>query len=181
MYAVVEIGGMQWRVAKKDTLRVPKVNSEVGKSIELDRVLLFVDEEKVEIGEPFLDGMKVKATVVAHGKDDKVKVFKKKRRKGYRVLRGHRQDYTEIRIDAIGAAKAAPKTPKATPKQETAKKDASSKKPSPANKPAEPKTESKSKTKPAPAAASTSKKTTRASATAKKSAPEKASDGKKEG
>lgn len=177
MYAVVEVGGMQWRVSKKAMLRVPKVDAEVGKSIELDRVLLVVDKGDVNVGKPVIQGMSVKATVVSHGKDDKVKVFKKKRRKGYRVLKGHRQEYTEIRIDAIGAA---PKAAKPEKKPEAANKDVAPK--------AAPKKGTDQKASPAgkpkPAAkkpASSPKKTSGASGAAKKPAPKSTSAGKKEG
>ena len=105
MYAVVEVGGMQWKVSNAETIRVPKIEKEPGKSIELDRVLLIVDEEKVSIGKPVVANAKVKATVLSHGKAKKVKVFKKKRRKNYRVLKGHRQEYTELRIDRISFSK----------------------------------------------------------------------------
>jgi len=105
MYAIVEVGGMQWKVAKADKLRVPKMEGEPGKSLDLDKVLLFVNKEEVIIGKPLVENVKVKATVLSHGKAKKVKVFKKKRRKDYKVLRGHRQDYTEIHIDGIQVVK----------------------------------------------------------------------------
>jgi large subunit ribosomal protein L21 len=114
MYAVIEVAGVQCKVAGEKTIRVPKLEIEPGKSLELDRVLLVVDEDKVNIGKPLVANVKVKATVVAHGKADKVKVFKKKRRKNYKVLKGHRQEYTEIRIDSIGIdgeKKTAPEKP----------------------------------------------------------------------
>jgi len=105
MYAIVEVGGMQWKISNKKTIRVPKLEEEPGQSIELDRVLLVVDNGKVNIGKPIVPQAKVKATVLSHGKAKKIKVFKKKRRKGYRVLRGHRQEYTELRIDRISFSK----------------------------------------------------------------------------
>lgn len=105
MYAVVEVGGMQWKVSKSVTIRVPKMEEETGKSVELDRVLLVVDNAKVNIGKPLVPNAKVKATVLSHGRAKKVRVFKKKRRKNYKVLRGHRQDYTELRIDRISIDK----------------------------------------------------------------------------
>lgn len=114
MYAIVEIGGMQFRVAKAATVRVPKMELEPGKTINLDRVLMIVNGEKVDVGTPVIANAVVKATVVSHFKDKKVLVFKKKRRKNYKVLRGHRQDITEIKIDAIhvgqSESKAAAKT-----------------------------------------------------------------------
>jgi len=105
MYAIIEMGGMQWKVSKSTTLRVPKMTVESGKTIEIDKVLLYVNEDQVDIGHPLLNNVKVKATVVSHGKAKKVKVFKKKRRKDYKVLKGHRQDYTEVRIDDIDVVK----------------------------------------------------------------------------
>jgi len=88
----------------------------------LDRVLLYVNQDDVHIGQPLVTGAKVKATVLAHGKSKKIKVFKKKRRKGYQVLKGHRQNYTELRIDKIVMGKATSK-PTATEKKADTKKD----------------------------------------------------------
>ena len=102
MYAIVEVSGMQCKVTGKETIRVPKLEIEPGKSLVLDRVLLVVDKDNVKVGKPLVSNAKIQATVVAHKKSPKIKVFKKKRRKNYQVLRGHRQEYTEIRIDSIG-------------------------------------------------------------------------------
>jgi len=134
MYAVIEVGGMQWKVEQSNTIRVPKMDNQEGKSIELDRVLLYVNQDDVQVGQPLVTGAKVKATVLSHGKGKKIKVFKKKRRKGYQVLKGHRQNYTELRIDKIelgkGTSKPAAekkadtkieKSVKADPKQKSAK------------------------------------------------------------
>ena len=101
MYAVVDINGFQYRVEKGETLRVPKFDQEVGSRITLSEVLLVTDGERIEIGTPFVDGAEVEATVVAQGKDKKVIVFKKKKRRDYSVKRGHRQDFTEIIVDNI--------------------------------------------------------------------------------
>ena len=101
MYAIVEMGGMQWKVTKAMTLRVPRIDEEPGKPVEFDRILLIVNKDKVDIGTPWIKNARVKATVVSHGKAKKIKVFKKKRRKDYKVLKGHRQDFTELRIDGI--------------------------------------------------------------------------------
>jgi len=144
MYAIVEIGGMQWKVAQKDTLRVPRIELDPGKSLEFDRVLLVVDKENVEIGKPVVPHAKIKATVVSHGKDKKIKVFKKKRRKNYKVLKGHRQDFTEITIDQITVGKVEIKTKPAVKKPEPA-----SAKPA-AAKPTAKKTETKKATAPKP-------------------------------
>lgn len=103
MYAIVELAGMQWKVQEKQTLRVPSVTAEPGKSISIDQVLLIADGQNVKVGLPTVPGAKVEATVVSHGKGDKVLIFKKKRRKNYKVLRGHRQPFTEIRIEKITA------------------------------------------------------------------------------
>ncbi|MBN1779645.1 50S ribosomal protein L21 [bacterium] len=109
MYAIVEVGGAQFKVTKSAVVSVPKMNIEPGKSVDLDRVLLIVDDKSVNIGNPVVKNAVVKATVVDHGKDGKVLVFKKKRRKTYRVLRGHRQQYTQLKIENISMGKAADK------------------------------------------------------------------------
>jgi large subunit ribosomal protein L21 len=101
MFAVVEIAGKQYKVAPKEKLLVPTLKEKEGATVRFDRVLLVGMEKEVKVGNPVVAGSRVEATVVAHGKGDKVTVFKKKRRKGYRVLRGHRQGYTEIEINSI--------------------------------------------------------------------------------
>jgi large subunit ribosomal protein L21 len=103
MYAIVELAGMQWKVQEKQILRVPSVEAEPGKIVSIDQVLLIADGQDVKVGQPTVSGAKVEATVVSHGSGDKVLIFKKKRRKNYKVLRGHRQPYTEIRIEKITA------------------------------------------------------------------------------
>jgi large subunit ribosomal protein L21 len=103
MYAIFELGGMQWKVREKETLRVPTLEIEPGKPVEIDRVLFVADDQNVKIGNPTVEGARIEASVVSHGKGDKILVFKKKRRKNYKVLRGHRQQYTEIRIEKITA------------------------------------------------------------------------------
>ncbi|MFM8840108.1 MAG: 50S ribosomal protein L21 [bacterium] len=100
MFAVVEIAAQQFTVRPADTLTVPLLDAEVGSSVEFGNILLGGEESNVSIGNPYLSGT-VKATVLAHGKGDKVLVFKKKRRKGYRKLNGHRQQYTQIKINDI--------------------------------------------------------------------------------
>ena len=111
MYAVVETGGKQYRVAVGDKLKVEKIAAEEGESINLGRVLMVSDGENVTVGSPDLD-TPVTATVVAQGKAAKIKVFKMKRRKNYRRTQGHRQDYTEIEITGIGGKGAAAKPEK---------------------------------------------------------------------
>ena len=102
MYAVVEIAGQQYKVAKADKIMVPKIDSEVGSKLTFDKILLMGDEKQTKIGTPYVSGSLVEAKVLGHMKDDKVTVFKKKKRKGYRVLRGHRQQYTEIEVVKVG-------------------------------------------------------------------------------
>jgi large subunit ribosomal protein L21 len=101
MYAVIRSGGKQARVAPGDTLRLEKLAGEVGDSVELSDVLMVGDEGDPRVGTPLVDGAKVRGTILAQGRGDKIIVFKMKRRKGYRRKQGHRQSYTEVRIDAI--------------------------------------------------------------------------------
>jgi large subunit ribosomal protein L21 len=102
MYAVIKTGGKQYRVAQGDVLRVEKLTADVGASIDLDRVLMVADGDNVSIGTPFIEGSKVTATVRSHGRGDKIKIIKFRRRKHYRKQMGHRQSYTEIEITSIG-------------------------------------------------------------------------------
>lgn len=101
MYAVVRSGGKQYRVSPGGSVRVEKLSGEVGASITLEDVLMIGGEGDVKIGAPTVDGASVNGTIVAQGRGAKIRVFKMKRRKGYRRSQGHRQDYTEIRIDGI--------------------------------------------------------------------------------
>lgn len=103
MYAIIRTGGKQYQVAAGDTLRVEKLQGEVGDTIELSDVLLVADGENVTVGQPVVDGAKVVAKIAEQGKAKKVLVFKKKKRKGYRVLRGHRQLFTALTIEEITA------------------------------------------------------------------------------
>ncbi len=117
MYAIVEIAGQQFKVAKDQKVFVNRLATEEGKKVSFDNVLLIGDGDKVTVGAPAINGAQVGAKVVKHLKGDKVIVFKKKRRKGYRVKNGHRQPLSEIVIENIvasGAKKAAPA--KAEPK-----------------------------------------------------------------
>jgi large subunit ribosomal protein L21 len=104
MYAVIKSGGKQYRVSAGDKLRIEQVPAEVGAELVIDQVLMVVDGGKVSLGQPTLDGAAVKATVLGHGRGDKVSIFKMRRRKHYRKSQGHRQNFTEIRIDGIQAA-----------------------------------------------------------------------------
>ncbi len=101
MYAVVEIAGQQYKVTPATKYIVPRINAEAGTKVSFDNVLLVSDEKTVTVGTPAIIGRKVEATVLGHLKDDKVIVFKKKKRKGYRVKRGHRQQFTEIEVTSI--------------------------------------------------------------------------------
>jgi large subunit ribosomal protein L21 len=101
MYAVIRSGGKQARVAPGDTLRLEKLAGEVGDSVELSDVLMVGEEGEPRVGTPLVAGAKVRGTILAQARADKIIVFKMKRRKGYRRKQGHRQSYTEIRIDTI--------------------------------------------------------------------------------
>jgi len=105
MYAVFQTGGKQFRAEEGARLRIPTLEVEPGGSVTFDHVLLAGDgEDSVQVGTPVVDGASVKAEVLRHGRGDKVIVFKRKRRKGYRKKQGHRQNFTEIRIDSIALA-----------------------------------------------------------------------------
>ena len=101
MYAVIKTGGKQFKVIEGDIIKVEKLATEVGKTFNLNSVLTLVDGDKVTIGTPVVKGASVDATVISHGKGNKVKIFKMNRRKGYRKSQGHRQTFTEIKIDKI--------------------------------------------------------------------------------
>jgi len=103
MYAVIKTGGKQYRVTNGLKLKVEQIPADVGAEVTLDQILMVGEGESVKIGAPFLAGATVKATVVSHGRHDKVKIFKMRRRKHYQKHQGHRQNYTELRIDAIAA------------------------------------------------------------------------------
>ena len=116
MYAIVEMAGQQFKVAKDQKVYVHRLQTEEGKKVTFDKVLLLDDNGSVTVGAPVIDGAAVEAKVVKHLKGDKVIVFKKKRRKGYRKKNGHRQALTEIVVESIvakGAKKAAPAKAKA--------------------------------------------------------------------
>ena len=103
MYAVIQTGGKQYRVAQGDTLRVEKLAADPGAAIELDKVLMLGEGEDVKVGKPYVEGGKVTATVKAHGRSKKVKIIKFKRRKSYLKHQGHRQSYTELEVTGISA------------------------------------------------------------------------------
>jgi large subunit ribosomal protein L21 len=180
MYAIVDIAGKQFHVTQKQRLKVPRLKAEPGKKVQFDRVLVYEDDKgKVSFGEPLLKNLNIDATLISHGRDKKVIVFKKKRRKGYRVKRGHRQDFSLIEITAIGSAAKVQKEkptaekkvdsrvakPKAKPKATAASKAAAKPKAEPkttaaAKAPAKPKAAAKPKT-------STAKKSTSSAKSAK--------------
>ncbi|MBM4200357.1 MAG: 50S ribosomal protein L21 [Gammaproteobacteria bacterium] len=101
MYAVIQTGGKQYRVAPGDTLRIESIVAEAGQAIELDRVLMITSEDGSRVGRPFIEGGKVTATVTAHGRHPKIRIIKFRRRKHHMKQMGHRQNYTEIRIEGI--------------------------------------------------------------------------------
>ena len=103
MYAVIKTGGKQYRVKQGETLKIETVAGDVGSAIVLDKVLMVGDGDKLSVGKPLLAGASVSATIVSNGRHDKVKIFKMRRRKHYQKHQGHRQNYTEIRIDGISA------------------------------------------------------------------------------
>lgn len=103
MYAIIRTGGKQYQVAAGDTLRVEKLQGNVGDTVELSDVLLVADGDDIKIGRPVVDGAKVVARIAEQGKAKKVLVFKKKRRTGYQVKRGHRQQFTALKIEEISA------------------------------------------------------------------------------
>ncbi|MBX3686097.1 MAG: 50S ribosomal protein L21 [Rhodocyclaceae bacterium] len=103
MYAVIKTGGKQYRVTAGYKLKVEQIPADVGSEITLDQILMVGEGESVKIGTPVVSGAVVKATILSHGRHDKVKIFKMRRRKHYMKHQGHRQNYTEIRIDTISA------------------------------------------------------------------------------
>ncbi len=101
MYAIVRTGGKQYQVAPGERLRVEKLDGEIGDNVELDDVLLVADGSEIKVGQPAVEGARVTARIVEQDKAKKVLVFKKKRRKGYRLKKGHRQPYTALEIKEI--------------------------------------------------------------------------------
>ncbi len=101
MFAIVEIEGKQFQIQEQDEVKVPKLEQEAGSKVVFDKVLLINNDGNVVVGQPVIDKASVATTVLDHGKDAKVLVFKKKRRKDYRRKVGHRQEYTVIKVDAI--------------------------------------------------------------------------------
>jgi len=105
MQAVIKVGGKQYLVKEKEKIKVEKLKEKEGEKISLNEVLLLIDDQKVEIGQPFLPQVSIQAKVLKHGRGKKIVVFKYKRRKGYRKKQGHRQPFTEIIIEKISKGK----------------------------------------------------------------------------
>ena len=105
MYAIINISGKQYKATSGSRLRVPKQNGETGTSLTFDKVLLISDGKNTEIGDPVLKGASVTGTIIEHGRNKKILVYKKKRRKGYQRKNGHRQWFTEIEFGTIKAGK----------------------------------------------------------------------------
>jgi len=102
MYAVIKTGGKQYKVAVGEKLKVEQIPAELDSQIELTEVLMIADGDKVQVGAPFVSGAKVVAKVVEHGRGEKIRIFKMRRRKHYQKRQGHRQNYTRIEIVSIG-------------------------------------------------------------------------------
>ncbi|MGB2137483.1 MAG: 50S ribosomal protein L21 [Flavobacteriales bacterium] len=174
MYAIVEIAGQQFKVEKDQQIFVHRLEEKEGAKVEFDNVLLIDNNGKVNVGAPAISGAKVTAKVLDHVKGDKVVVFKKKRRKGYRVKNGHRQAFTQIEIQSIVEKGATAKKATAT----TAKKEAKAEpkaaaKKAPAKKAPAKKAAPKAKTASAAKPKAAAKKTTAKKPAAKKTAAKK--------
>jgi large subunit ribosomal protein L21 len=110
VYAVIESGGKQYRVEPGDVIRVERLDVAAGESVDLDRILLIVDNDGARLGSPVLSGVSVTARVRAHGRGEKIRIFKMRRRKNYRRQAGHRQNYTELEITQVDGVGAEPAT-----------------------------------------------------------------------
>ncbi len=170
MYAIVDIAGQQFKVEKDQKLYVHRLEGEEGKKVSFDKVLLIDTGNKVSVGEPVVKGASVDAKIVAHVKGDKVLVFKKKRRKGYQKLNGHRQQFTQIQIEGISEKAAVKPKAAAAPKATEAKKTAA--------KPAAKATTEKATTAKATKTKAKEANTEKKKPAAKKASPKKESDEK---
>ena len=121
MFAIINIAGKQFRVEEGDQIKVPHLSTDAGKSLAFDKVLLINDGKKVQLGSPLLSNASISATVIEHGRGKKIRIFKKKRRKGYRRNNGHRQNYSLIKIDSISTTSKKKLTKKT--KEKTSKKE----------------------------------------------------------
>ena len=123
MFAIIYIAGKQFRVQEGDQIKVPQLSTETGKSFVFDKVLLINEGSKVELGSPLVSNASVSATVVDHGRDRKIRIFKKKRRKGYKRKNGHRQGFSLVKIDSISTGGAKKTSNKTTEKESDKKED----------------------------------------------------------
>ena len=170
MYAIVEIAGQQFKVEKDQKLFVHRLDSKEGSKVTFDNVLLLANGDKISVGAPAIDGAQVGAKVLKHFKGNKVIVFKKKRRKGYKVKNGHRQRLTEITVQEIGKKATIKSETKSAPKKAASKSEAKVETKKAAPKKAAPKSEAKVETKKvAPKKAATKSKPAVASKTKKES------------
>jgi large subunit ribosomal protein L21 len=121
MYAIVDIAGQQFKVEKEQEVIVHRLEGEVGAKVEFDNVMLIDNKGKIAVGQPFIEGAKVTATIISHLKGDKVIIFKKKRRKNYQKASGHRQFLTKLQIENIAekATKAKKTKAESTPAENT--------------------------------------------------------------
>ena len=125
MYALVEFAGKQFKIEEGAQIKVPYLTEKIGSKVSLDKVLYFDNDNDKVVGTPFIDGMAIDAKVEEHGRDQKVIVFKFKRRKGYQKKNGHRQRYSVLTIGKLGAKRKAAAKKKATPKKDGPKAKAS--------------------------------------------------------
>ena len=121
MYAIIESCGKQYKVAEGDVVFFEKLDAEEGKKVTFDKVILVSEEGKVQVGNPYVKGVKVEGKVVSHGKGKKIIVFKMKPKKNYRRKQGHRQPYTKVEITSIKTANSKTETKAASAKAETKK------------------------------------------------------------
>lgn len=103
MYAVIKTGGKQYRIVAGEKIKVEQIPADVGSEIVLDQVFMLADGSDIKVGTPLVNGARVTATIISHGRHDKVRIFKMRRRKHYQKHQGHRQNYTEIQISGISA------------------------------------------------------------------------------
>ena len=123
MFAIINIAGKQFRVQEGDQIKVPQLSTEAGKSLVFNKVLLTNEGGRVELGSPLVSNASVSATVVDHGRDRKIRIFKKKRRKGYKRKNGHRQGFSLVKIDSISTSGAKKTSNKTTEKESDKKED----------------------------------------------------------
>ena len=124
MYAIIESCGKQYKVAEGDVVFFEKLDAEEGKKVTFDKVILVSNDKKIEVGAPYVKGIKVEGKVVSHGKGKKIIVFKMKPKKNYRRKQGHRQPYTKVEITKIKMPAEKAEAKETAAKKETAKKEA---------------------------------------------------------